>query len=82
MLATDEEFDPALLHTELNAQVFRSNEASLGLWRSLGFTELAVVPKAGRLKGIDGLVSTQTASAQRRRFFESERRARFVKLYS
>ncbi|CAM9873994.1 unnamed protein product, partial [Hapterophycus canaliculatus] len=36
--------------------VFSSNEASLALWRSLGFTELAVVPKAGRLKGIDGLV--------------------------
>lgn len=38
-------------------QVFRSNEASLRLWRGLGFTELAVVPKAGRLKGIEGLVS-------------------------
>ncbi|CAM9895198.1 unnamed protein product [Scytosiphon promiscuus] len=36
--------------------VFRSNEASLALWRGLGFTELAVVPKAGRLRGIDGLV--------------------------
>ncbi|CAM9176679.1 unnamed protein product [Ectocarpus sp. 4 AP-2014] len=36
--------------------VFRSNEASLRLWRGLGFTELAVVPKAARLKGIDGLV--------------------------
>ncbi|CAM9814631.1 unnamed protein product, partial [Laminaria digitata] len=36
--------------------VFRSNEASLRLWRGLGFTELAVVPKAGRLRGIDGLV--------------------------
>ncbi|CAM9613324.1 unnamed protein product, partial [Ectocarpus sp. 12 AP-2014] len=30
--------------------VFRSNEASLRLWRGLGFTELAVVPKAARLK--------------------------------
>lgn len=38
-------------------QVFRTNEASLRLWRNLGFTELAVVPKAARLKGIDGLVS-------------------------
>eukprot|EP00903_Cladosiphon_okamuranus_P022442 g20642.t2 len=36
--------------------VFRSNEASLRLWRGLGFAELAVVPKAGRLKGIEGLV--------------------------
>ncbi|CAM9561456.1 unnamed protein product [Pylaiella littoralis] len=36
--------------------VFRSNESSLRLWRGLGFTELAVVPRAGRLKGIDGLV--------------------------
>ncbi|CAM9768034.1 unnamed protein product, partial [Phaeothamnion confervicola] len=36
--------------------VFRSNEASVALWRRLGFTELAVVPRAARLKGIPGLV--------------------------
>lgn len=38
-------------------QVFRTNEASVRLWRGLGFKELAVVPKAGRLKGIEGLAS-------------------------
>lgn len=41
-------------------QVFRTNEASVQLWRGLGFKELAVVPKAGRLKGIQGLVSIKT----------------------
>lgn len=38
-------------------QVFNTNEASVRLWRGLGFKELAVVPKAGRLKGIKELVS-------------------------
>lgn len=45
------------LFRRVTSQVFRSNEASLRLWRGLGFTELAVIPKAGRLKGNEGLVS-------------------------
>ncbi|KAG5190470.1 acyl-CoA N-acyltransferase [Tribonema minus] len=36
--------------------VFANNAASQALWDGLGFTRLAVVPKAGRLKGVDGLV--------------------------
>lgn len=31
--------------------VFVSNEASVSLWRSMGFTELGRVPNAGNLKG-------------------------------
>ncbi|KAL7749711.1 hypothetical protein RI367_004939 [Sorochytrium milnesiophthora] len=33
--------------------VYRSNAASVQLWRSLGFTEIGVVPLAGRLKSTD-----------------------------
>ncbi|XP_074655164.1 uncharacterized protein LOC141908840 [Tubulanus polymorphus] len=36
--------------------VYVSNVASLRLWRKLGFTELAVLPKVGNLKGQDGYV--------------------------
>ncbi|CAM9951480.1 unnamed protein product [Discosporangium mesarthrocarpum] len=36
--------------------VFCANEASVRLWRGLEFQELAVIPKAGRLKGMDKLV--------------------------
>ncbi|KAI9335098.1 hypothetical protein BDR26DRAFT_866185 [Obelidium mucronatum] len=36
--------------------VFESNVASVELWRSLGFSEIGRVPKAGRLKGSDKLV--------------------------
>jgi hypothetical protein len=37
-------------------QVFANNAASRGLWDSLGYTRLAVVPRAGRLKGCADLV--------------------------
>ena len=36
--------------------VFISNVASVALWRKLGFQELAVVPKCGKLKGHEELV--------------------------
>ena len=36
--------------------VFVTNVASVQLWRKMGFDELAVVPKCGRLKGHDELV--------------------------
>jgi len=35
--------------------VFKSNTASVALWESLGFERVAVLEKAARLKGIEGL---------------------------
>ena len=35
--------------------VFQSNEASVQLWESLGFQRVAVLEKAARLTGVDGL---------------------------
>merc|ERR1711976_236269 len=34
--------------------VYESNTASVKLWRRFGFTEIGVIPKAGKLKGKDG----------------------------
>ena len=34
--------------------VYKSNEASVKLWRRFGFVEIGVVPKAGKLRGSDG----------------------------
>jgi GNAT superfamily N-acetyltransferase len=36
--------------------VFANNVASVRLWRSLGYTELARIPKAASLRGCDELV--------------------------
>jgi ribosomal protein S18 acetylase RimI-like enzyme len=36
--------------------VFVNNEASISLWRKLGFKEIGRVPKAGKLKGSNDLV--------------------------
>ena len=36
--------------------VFANNEPSVRLWKKLGFKQLAVLPKAAQLKGIDGFV--------------------------
>ena len=36
--------------------VFANNEASVKLWRKLGFTQLALIPKVAVLEGSDGYV--------------------------
>lgn len=35
--------------------VFKSNQASLALWESLGFARVATLPQAARLEGVEGL---------------------------
>ena len=35
--------------------VFKSNQASVALWESLGFERVAVLEQAAKLEGVDGL---------------------------
>ena len=35
--------------------VFKSNEASVGLWESLNFERVATLENAAKLEGVDGL---------------------------